>query len=35
MQESYGEGIASHTGPESCVVVREGELLEGTGSWRG
>jgi hypothetical protein len=23
MQESYGEGLASHTGPESCVVVRK------------
>ncbi len=25
MQESYGEGPASHTGPESCVVAREGD----------
>ena len=23
MKESYGEGVASHTGPESCVTVRE------------
>jgi RNA-directed DNA polymerase len=23
MQESYGEGVAIHTGPESCVVVRK------------
>jgi hypothetical protein len=23
MQESYGEGIATHTGPESCAAVRE------------
>ncbi len=23
MEESYGEGIASHTGPESCAAVRE------------
>jgi RNA-directed DNA polymerase len=23
MKESYGEGIASHTGPESCAAVRE------------
>ncbi len=23
MQESYGEGLATHTGPESCAVVRE------------
>lgn len=25
MKESYGEGIASHTGPKSCVSVRKGE----------
>ena len=25
MKESYGEGVASHTGPESCIVAREGE----------
>jgi len=25
MKESYGEGPATHTGPESCVSVREGE----------
>ena len=31
MRESYGEGVATHTGPESCVVVREGgrEALTG------
>ena len=31
MQESYGEGVASHTGPESCVDAREGgdEALTG------
>src|SRR3970040_2086954 len=31
MKESYGEGVASHTGPESCVAVREGgsEALTG------
>jgi hypothetical protein len=23
MKESYGEGLASHTDPESCVVSRE------------
>ena len=23
MQVHYGEGIANHTGPESCVVYRE------------
>ena len=25
MKESYGEGVATHTGPESCVIVREGD----------
>jgi hypothetical protein len=25
MQESYGEGVASHTGPESCVATRKGD----------
>ena len=31
MKESYGEGVATHTGPESCVGVREGvgEALTG------
>jgi RNA-directed DNA polymerase len=31
MKESYGEGLASHTGPESCVGRREatGEALTG------
>jgi hypothetical protein len=31
MQESYGEGVASHAGPESCAGVREGvgEALTG------
>jgi hypothetical protein len=31
MKESYGEGVANHTGPESCIVVREdgGEALTG------
>jgi hypothetical protein len=24
MKESYGEGLATHTGPESCGDVREG-----------
>jgi hypothetical protein len=23
MKESYGEGVANHTGPESCVAGRE------------
>jgi RNA-directed DNA polymerase len=36
MQESYGEGLASHTGPESCVVVRKGgdEALTGVRAGR-
>ncbi len=31
MKESYGEGVATHTGPESCVVARkdDGEALTG------
>ena len=31
MEESYGEGPATHTGPESCAVDREvwGEALTG------
>ena len=31
MQEPYGEGVASYTGPESCVSVRKGrgEALTG------
>jgi hypothetical protein len=31
MKESYGEGVASHTGPESCATVCEGgsEALTG------
>lgn len=34
MKESYGEGVASHTGPESCVAVREDgrEALTGEGA---
>lgn len=24
MKEPYGEGVASHTGPESCAGAREG-----------
>ena len=23
MKESYGEGLATHTGPESCAAIRE------------
>jgi len=31
MKESYGEGVASHTGPESCASARKGggEALTG------
>jgi hypothetical protein len=31
MQESHGKGVATHTGPESCAVAREGggEALTG------
>jgi RNA-directed DNA polymerase len=31
MEEPYGEGVASHTGPESCAGGREGtgEALTG------
>src|SRR5260370_36331618 len=25
MKESYGEGVANHTGPESCGVTRKGD----------
>ncbi len=36
MQESYGEGLAIHTGPESCAVDREvgGEALTGESAGR-
>ena len=36
MKESYGEGIASRTGPESCVADREvsGEALTGARAGR-
>jgi len=34
MKEPYGEGVATHSGPESCVVVRkgQGEALTGVRS---
>src|SRR5512144_3084783 len=35
MQESYGEGVAIHTGPESCVVAREGACEALTGERTG
>ena len=31
MKESYGEDPASHTGPESCAVAREGRREALTG----
>ena len=36
MEVSYGEGVATHTGPESCAVVREGrgEALTGVRAGR-
>ena len=35
MQESYGEGVATHTGPESCAGVRKGEREALTGERAG
>ena len=35
MKESYGEGVAIHTGPESCAGVREGEREALTGGGAG
>ena len=36
MKESYGEGLASRSGPESCVIAREGgdEALTGEDAGR-
>jgi len=36
MKESYGEGLASHTGPESCAGARKGsgEALTGVRAGR-
>src|SRR5574341_1779610 len=36
MQESYGEGLATHTGPKSCVGARKGagEALTGVRAGR-
>ena len=31
MKESYGEGLATHTGPESCGAVRKGSVEALTG----
>ncbi len=35
MKESYGEGIASHTDPESCGAAREGSAEALTGARAG
>ncbi len=35
MKESHGEGVATHTGPESCAGVREGEREALTGERAG
>ena len=35
MRESYGEGPASHSGPESCAVDREVGSEALTGVWAG
>jgi hypothetical protein len=35
MKESYGEGLASHTGSESCAGVREGDREALTGERAG
>ena len=35
MREPYGEGVASHPGPESCGVAREGEAEALTGGSAG
>lgn len=35
MEESYREGIASHSGPESCGGAREGTVEALTGAWMG
>src|SRR5213593_3239438 len=35
MKESYGKGIATHTGPESCAIAREGEGEALTGGGTG
>ena len=35
MKEPYGEGIATHTGPESCGAAREGSTEALTGGSTG
>lgn len=34
MEVPYGAGVATHTGPESCAVVREGDGEALTGDVR-
>ena len=35
MKESYGEGLATHTGPESCGAARKGGVEAWTGERAG
>jgi len=35
MKESYGERLATHTGPESCGVARKGDVEAWTGERTG
>ena len=35
MKESYGEGVATHTGPKSCGIVREDEVEASIGERAG
>ena len=35
MKESYGKGVASHTGPESCVDLPRGDSEALTGESTG
>jgi len=35
MKESHGEGVATHTGPESCIGVRKGKGEALTGEQAG
>lgn len=32
MKESYGEGVATHTDPESCGAIRDGGVEALTGA---
>ena len=35
MQESYGECLASHTGPQPCAGARKGTGEASAGGWAG